>query len=588
MKVACIDVETYDPDLKEKGPGAVYGNAKIIGIAYGDSVEQGYIPIEHGQGVENTSKKRAITFIEQYVKRYDYVVGANILYDLENLAVFGVHIDEHTKFLDIQYAAALLNEYEPTNMVFQAKKYGTYKDTDALVANYAKVFNVAKVNVNDVYKSLANLDYNIVAEYAKQDVRATLYILEKQIPTLISSNLWNLFLFECSLIYLYHKMRMQPIRIDKEVLASTYREALVGHYSIKSKYPGVNLASNNELGDFLIKKGIHVPPNANPKSHVRYVIDKDWLQFADADDTGIIEDIKKFREYDKLKSNFLESYIISRMQLSNGDVADSIHTVFHPLRGDVYGTVSGRFSSSNPNLQNIPPGIRNMFIPNEDHEWIKVDRSQIEFRLLVEYAVGGKSDEARRAYLENSNTDFHVFVMELTGLARKQAKICNFLLVYGGSEAKLRKYARLDALEASRIYTTYHNKLPFVKFTYNRFYMKARNAGEIRTLLNRRRVFAYNTEYRALNGYIQGCAADIMKIDMLELWQSGIFSYIGFPLLTVHDELAFSVDKGNLRYLAELKDVMEKAYKEYADIKTPLLVNISKGPSWGEQEEYIV
>ncbi|MGI0011978.1 MAG: DNA polymerase [Nitrososphaera sp.] len=582
--------------MKIDGPGAVYGRSHLIGVALGDLQHQEYIPIGH-EGATNTPKEEAIEIINKFLASGSPIVGAKILYDLEQLAVFGCKIPEKATFLDVQYAEALLEEDGTYNLEYLAQKYGSTKTTTSLEESYADMFNVplAKVNRDQVYKVLAILPLKIVSDYAKQDVKATLEVLDKQLPLIQNQGLRNLFDMECSLIYVLHRMRMQSIDIDLGKLNELYRIAYSGIATIESKYSQLlSLRSANCLGSFLLENGIQVPINHNTKSSCRYLITRQWLkEFNGHDTTGIIKDVLEYRELLKLKNTFLDSYLLKRIQKDNENIYPRIHPLFHPLKGDQYGTVAGRFSSSNPNLQNIPMAgkqpigqVRNIFVPKKEEEWVKIDRSQIEYRLLVNYASGQGADAARRAYVRDPNTDFHKFVMGLTGLDRKSAKVCNFLLVYGGSVAKLIKISGLDPIKCEGIYNTYHEKLGFVRATYKIFQSRAFMNEEIRTLTGRRRKFSNGNQYKALNAFIQGTAADIMKIDMYSLWTFGLYDEIGYPLLTVHDELDFSVPINKLKILKEAKSILENIYKKYtADIKVPLLVNFSKGPNWGQQED---
>jgi DNA polymerase I-like protein with 3'-5' exonuclease and polymerase domains len=311
---------------------------------------------------------------------------------------------------------------------------------------------------------------------------------------------------------------------------------------------------------------------------------------------------------DKFRGTFVQGYII------DGSVDGVVHCQFNQLRGEDGGAVSGRFSSSNPNLQNLPIRdeelgalIRRVFLPDDGQLWWKFDWSQIEFRLAVHFAALMKlkgAADAVQAYLHDPNTDYHVLVSKLTGLSRKFAKSINFGLVYGMGIEELCRQLGIDVQQGYRILRTYHTNVPFVKPLYNTASNRANDKGEIITLLGRHRRFHVwnkgNSYYResemreneidfkgwqrafthkALNAVLQGSAADIMKQGMVQIWESGVCDTLGAPHLTVHDELDGSLPPGNagLEALAEVKNIMQTCVK----LELPLRADGGTGPNWG-------
>jgi len=309
----------------------------------------------------------------------------------------------------------------------------------------------------------------------------------------------------------------------------------------------------------------------------------DWLEsrLEDAD----IKHIYNLRQWVKLSSTFVEPYID----------CERIHTQFHTLKSEYgdYGTVTGRLSSSKPNLQNVPSRdkehsgiIRGFFEPEDGHEWYSFDYSQIEFRLAVNFGKGWNGEQLRLQYIKDPDTDFHQVVMDWTHLPRKEAKIANFSLVYGGWIPMLQKQLKSTEEEAERIYNLYHETFPTIRHTF--FYYRKialNNEGEIRTIWNRLRTLKKGHERKAFNTFIQGSAADIMKQGMLDLKDKGVFDSVGYPLLTVHDSLDFSFPENiKTEVVKEIKETMEKACNSIAGnpIKVPIRVNLEKGPNWGD------
>lgn len=296
-----------------------------------------------------------------------------------------------------------------------------------------------------------------------------------------------------------------------------------------------------------------------------------------------IKAIWRLRKLLKINSTFVEPYLDK----------DRLHTTFHTLKDEFkHGTATGRFSSSRPNLQNIPSReaefkriIRGFFEPDENEEWYSFDYSQIEYRLVVNFGRGHNGTELRRQYAEDPETDFHKIVMDWTSLPRKEAKVANFLLVYGGFWPRLQQQLKCSEVEAKRIYDLYHTTFPTIRHTFFSYKKKASlNHREIRTLWNRRRVLDLGMEKNAINTFIQGSAADIMKEAMIDI--SKMYKRIGYPLLTVHDELSFSLPKKEITRITirEIKETMENVGKKFM-LKVPLLVNIEKGKNWGDLKE---
>ena len=311
--------------------------------------------------------------------------------------------------------------------------------------------------------------------------------------------------------------------------------------------------------------------------------------------------VRKARECDKINGTFIEGYIL------DSHINGRIHGEFHPLkRADAEGnrgTVSGRFSSTHPNLQNIPGRtelgrqIRELFIPEEGWNWWSSDYSQIEYRLLVHFAVVTKCQDANIAqqmYIEDPKTDFHQMVAELTGLDRKPAKNLNFGLVYGMGKAKLARTLGVSDIAAAEIMDTYHGRAPFIKELFNKAMNKAQKTGFVKTLLNRRARFnewepkfygegkQRARTHKALNCVLQGSAADLMKLAMVQIWEAGLFTDDG-PIhchLTVHDELDGSVENSERgkKALDEVNHIMENAVR----LKVPVLCESGTGKNWGE------
>ena len=318
-------------------------------------------------------------------------------------------------------------------------------------------------------------------------------------------------------------------------------------------------------------------------------LDKDSLPKL-KDKHPIVKAVLDFRHYNTLINMFLIPYL--EMQV-NG----RLHCSFNPLRSDDYGTVSGRFSSSRPNLQQVPAMddddesgegslkgkiIRKLFIPEEGHTWAKLDYSQVEYRIAAHYAIGPGAEQLREDYRNNPNTDYHQRIQDKTGFDRRQTKRLNFGASYGmGVETASKKFGWTRE-EAEMFLEAYHKAAPYLKVTRKKVVSVAERRGYIHTLMGRKaRVHPSRKLSSFFNRLIQGSAADIMKNGMVLAYEKGLFEIL-LPHLTVHDELDVSVPPTKIgqEALQELKHTMEHAL----ELDVPLRVDCGEGANWAEAE----
>ena len=309
--------------------------------------------------------------------------------------------------------------------------------------------------------------------------------------------------------------------------------------------------------------------------------------------------ITRAREINKAHTTFIDTII-------KHSYKGRIHAEINQLRGDNGGTVTGRFSYSNPNLQQIParnkdlgPKIRSLFIPEEGHTWGCFDYNQQEPRLVVHYATLQNLigiDEVLDSY-KKGEADFHSIVSEMADIPRSQAKTINLGLFYGMGKNKLQAELGINKESAEDLFKKYHGQVPFVRQLMNAVMQRAQSSGRIRTLLGRLCRFhlwepnqfgihkalpheqaltehgpgikrAYT--YKALNKLIQGSAADMTKKAMIELHKKGII-----PHIQVHDELDISVE--SQEYAEKIKEIMENVVA----LEVPNKVDYEFGKNWG-------
>ena len=599
--IIAIDTETCDPRLKTHGPGGFRKDGKLVGISIAtDSGYNEYFPIGH-RGGGNLNNEKVIDFLDKMLKLNKKYVFANAIYDMEWLNSHDSRLAftiDHCIY-DIQGIEHLIDEnklkYSLDSMAKRYLKKSKYEVEleRAVQAEFGK-----RAKVKD---SLWRLHANYVAEYAKEDALLTLQIFQKQQEIIKKEEIESIVEFESKLINLLFHMRKQGVRINinkAEELYDTLEKKQAQVHARLNKLGGgeVNVWANASLKQAYDKNKIEY--NYTAKGTPSFTAT--WLE-SQVDD--ISKSILEVRKLDKIRNTFIKNMILEKA------VGDRIYCNFNP-----HGTVTGRFSSNYPNLQQVPardpelgPMIRSLFIPEENSEWVCADYSQQEPRVLVHYASlknMATAVEAKNQFNNDENTDFHQMVATMAGIPRKQAKTINLGLFYGMGNKKLAAELGLDTDQAYELFNKYHNKVPFVRELSRQVSHVASKRGYIKTLLGRKRRFdlwepkdswgekpvskfeAYERypkqelkramTHTGLNALIQGSSADITKAAMLKIWKSGLLKEIDIKL-TIHDELDFSVPQGKQKCLDEAIQLMRNA----VDLQVPLKVDVEKGDSWG-------
>lgn len=583
VKAVGLDTETKDLELLSRGPGFVRGAAHVVGVSVATDDDAWYFPLRHEYAPEaslNLDPAKVFAWLDDVFSTRTSIVGANLMYDLEALRAEGVR-HPAGRLLDVQFAEPLLDENRRSYAldVLANVHLGEGKETSKLYQWCADSFG-GKVT-GEQRKNIWRAPPSLVGPYAEADARLPLQILRKQWKLLDAEGLLDLFALECDLIPLLLDMRFRGVRVDTErarLVAADMRErakhwqGVLGPVDAWSADSVARVFKKNNL-EFLRT------PDGAPS------FTKDFLATVDHPVARAVLSVRKF---EKAANPFVESYILGAVH--NG----RIHCQFHPLRSDNFGTVSGRFSSSNPNLQNIPsrdeelgPMIRSLFIPEEGCTWRKADHSQIEYRLLTHYAVGPGADEMRARYRDDPTTDYHEMTVELVRertsveLGRKPAKNLNFGLVYGMGKDTLMRSLGVGLDLAEQLYEAYFTALPAVKKTYKSAERLARRRGYIKTVLGRRRRFVDDEPtHKALNSALQGGAADIIKRGMVDCYKAGVFDVTGVPHLTVHDELDWS-DDGTPEYAEAMREA-ERILVECVPLRVPLRLGVDTGTTWGD------
>jgi len=623
-EVISVDIETKDPQLKNKGPG-VRRDGKIVGIAV--ALPEGYkwyYPFGHATG-RQFDKANVIRWAKNNLCRPNQPkIGANILYDLDYLYHEGVKVTG--PFYDIQVAEPLINE--------NRRSYSL----DALARHYLgetkreTVLREACTNhglAGSHQKHLWKLDPIYSGQYAEGDAEQTLKIFDKQKPILKQQGLEEVFDIETRLIPMLLHMRQTGVKIHMDKLLQLHENLNDELNTNLKKLNGIDIWAAESIAREFDKQGLTYPltPKTKKPSFV-----KGWLE---RHQDPLAQQIVKCRELDKFIGTFLESSLLEML------VGDRIHCQFNQLKSDDYGTVTGRFSSSNPNLQFIPTRtelgklIRRLFIPDPGYLWCKADYSQIEIRILAHLAIGAGARIIIDAFNNQPDIDYHGWCAQIAGVDRDPAKTINFGIIYGMGKKELARRLGITVEEADLFIKNYFKALPFLKETVDTAAKLAQKRGYIKTILGRRRRFelwepkdyqlskkikahpdkqyimhqidsygnkyikleidSYGNQYKkgvkraacykAFNAADQGSAADIMKIAMVKIWEAGLCNVIK-PYITVHDELDFGypATREGEEAVKEVKYIMENAYK----LKIPVLVDIETGPNWGEVKKWVV
>jgi DNA polymerase I-like protein with 3'-5' exonuclease and polymerase domains len=567
-KYIAIDLETKDLDLKSRGSGAIQGRGEIVGIAVAVDGWSGYYPIAH-EGGGNLDKRIVLEWFKKVCATDAIKIFHNAMYDVCWIKSYGIQLNGH--IIDTMVMASLIDEnriwYSLNSVSFDY--LGEVKDEKAL-KEAADSWGI------DAKKEMYKLPAMYVGNYAEKDAELTLELFKTLSREIKKQNLTNIFDLETQLFPCLIDMKFKGVRVDVQKA-----------HELKKK-----LSTEEENLIQEIKKETGIETQIWAARSIAEVFQKLSLPYETTEKTGapsftknflsthanpLVKKIAKARELNKAHTTFIDTIL-------KHEHRGRIHADINPIRSDTGGTVTGRFSYSNPNLQQIParnkelgPLIRSLFLPEVDHKWGCFDYSQQEPRLVVHYAATTEPisfDQSVTKIVEkfkDNSVDFHQTVADMAKISRTQAKVINLGLFYGMGKAKLQAELGLQTkAEAEELFNQYHENVPFVRELMNSTSKHAQTSGSIGTLLGRRCRFdkwepnqfgmhkamsfeeaertygrgrirrAYT--YKALNKLIQGSAADMTKKAMLDLYNEGII-----PHIQIHDELDISIQSLKIR-----------------------------------------
>ena len=616
-KLIAVDVETKDPRLKELGPGWPRKDGRLIGIAVAAPGWKAYLPIGHEDG-GNMAKSVVVRWLQYQLDHGMSVVFHNAQYDLGWLLSEGIEVKG--AILDTMVAAPLLDE---NRFSYSLNALGsTYLGEKKKEEELKRAADQHGVNAKS---EMWKLPAERVGLYAEGDADLTLKLWDVLSKKLEEDNCQDILKMELSILPLVFEMRRRGVRVDLDKAEKTKAYLLSREKNILKELheeTGVYIEPWNANSLAKAFDNIGLSYNRTPKSDAPSFT----KHFLKTHDHPVAKKILEVREYNKANTTFVDTIL-------NHQHNGRIHCQFNQLRSDEGGTVSGRFSSSNPNLQQVPSRhpeikelIRGLFLPEEGCRWGSFDYSSQEPRWLMHYAsiAPATRDNERVKEIVNqyqqSDVDFHQIMADIAGVDRYQAKVINLGTMYGMGIAKLANtLGDIPFEEAKEIRREYDEKVPFIRELASSVMDAASKRREIRTLLGRKCRFpmrepkGYSTKlktiihaekleeqwkdimetpleerpddwpsknpnnyqvafvYKSLNRLIQASAADQTKKAMQDCIDHG-----HWPMLTVHDELCFSIESDD--QVAEIKDLMENCVP---DMKIPSKIDVGLGDDWG-------
>ena len=585
-----IDLETRDPNLMTMGSGSVRGDGEVVGIAIAVEGWSGYFPIAHEAG-GNMDRALVLDWFEEVLHTDATKIFHNAMYDVSWIRSLGFQI--RGGIIDTMIAASLVNENRWSFTLDSiSKEFIGMGKNEKILAEAAKAWGV------NPKAEMWRLPAPLVGEYAERDAEVTLKLWHALQHEITQQDLWDVFNMETNLFPCLVDMKFKGVRVDaekatalKKQLTKTEKDL---HQDIK-KLIGFEVeiwAAASIAKAFDNQK---IPYDRTEKGAPSFT--KNFLATHPHELPKLINEA---REINKANTTFIETILKHE---HNG----RIHSDINQIRSDDGGTVTGRFSYSNPNLQQIParhkelgPMIRSLFIPETGCKWGCFDYSQQEPRIVVHFSSLLKLEGSSMIVdqYNNGEADFHQMIADMAGIERKQAKTINLGLMYGMGKNKLMAELGLLKEAAEDLIKTYHRKAPFVKMLSEAVTRRAEDSGKIRTIGGRlchfdmwephgygikkalphadalrehgpgiKRAFTY----KALNKLIQGSAADMTKKAMLALYEEGVI-----PHIQIHDELDISVDSPE--QIEKIINIMEDA----VHLEVPNKVDYEEGDSWGD------
>jgi DNA polymerase I-like protein with 3'-5' exonuclease and polymerase domains len=601
-KQIAIDLETRDPNLKSLGPGWARKDGEVVGYAVAIDGWSGYFPVNH-LGGGNLDRRLVERWMKKVCECPAEKIFHNAQYDVGWLRAHGIEVKG--RIIDTMVVTSLLDENRRSfSLNSVAYDYLNKVKSEKELIESARAFGL------DPKAEMWKMPSMYVGKYAEVDAELALELWNYFKVEIGKEGLHDIVDLELNLLPCLVDMTWRGVRVDLDAAERTKealikREASVNRQIKKLVGRPVEIWAAQSLASAFDELSIPYPKTEKgaPSFTKGFLTDHEH---------ELAKLVVEARSLNKIQGTFVATIL--------KHVGDDgrIHGHINQIRSDDGGTVSGRISMSNPNLQQIPardpelgPMIRSLFLPEEGEEWASIDFSQQEPRILVHYAsVFGRSrnvplrgvEEFVHGYNNNPDMDFHTMVADMAQISRKQAKTINLGMMYGMGVNKLSEQLDIPIDDAKTLINQYHERVPFVKMLMrgvtDRLNDKA-SKGAIRSLKGRKCRFdlwepdtfemnkalpyqeavleygptarlkrAYT--YKALNRLIQASAADMTKQAMVNVYENGIV-----PLIQIHDELAISVkDK-------EQADSVARIMEDSIPLEVPNACSVEIGKSWG-------
>ena len=620
-----IDLETRDPDLKSKGSGAVTGNGEVVGIAVATFNDKWYFPIAHGEG-PNMNRAKTLEWFKDICECPATKIFHNAMYDVCWIRNLGIKING--LIVDTMIACSVLDENRFAYTLNALSWHYLNEGKNEKALNEA-----AKSRGLDPKADMWKLPASEVGAYAEKDAELTFKLWQHVKKLLQEDDCEDIFNLETDLFPCLVDMRFLGVRVDvtranqlkKEL--TTQEERLIHQVKIETGVETQIWAARSIQKVF---EHLNLPFEKTAKTGAPSFT----KNFLSNHEHPVIQMIAEARKINKVNTTFIDTILRHE---HNG----RIHAEINQIRSDDGGTVTGRFSYSNPNLQQIPakdpntgPLIRSLFLPEEGCKWGTFDYSQQEPRLVTEYALRfglASVNKIADAYDNDPKADFHQTVADMAKIPRSQAKVINLGLFYGMGKAKLEAELGVSKDKAKELFDTYHGKVPFVKQLTNELMTAAQDNGRIKTILNRKCRFPkYEPilkgndwgrfvpaqdhermlELQAMGPYMKDEEGEFIKDKdgnkQKNYWHENghrrAFTYKALnkliqgsaadmtkkamlelhkkgitPHIQIHDELDISIPLGEGDNSKEIIRVMEKA----VTLQIPNKVDYESGPNWG-------
>ena len=618
-----VDLETRDPGLKSKGSGAVTGEGEVVGIAVATYNSKWYFPIAHKEG-PNMDRKKTLEWFKDILECPATKIFHNAMYDVCWIRNLGLKING--LIVDTMIASSLLDENRFSYTLNTLSWHFLNEGKNERALNEA-----AKQRGLDAKADMWQLPAQEVGAYAEKDAELTFKLWQHVKKLMIEQDLQDIFNLETDLFPCLVDMRFLGVRVDMPQ-AHDLRKKLIAQEQVLLQE---------------VQKETNIDVQIWAARSIQKVFDKLKLSYERTAKSGepsftknflsnhehpIIKKIAEARRINKVNTTFIDTIL-------KHEHKGRIHAEINQIRSDDGGTVTGRFSYANPNLQQIPardpdtgPLIRSLFIPEEGCKWGCFDYSQQEPRLVAHYALRyglASVNTIADSYDNDPSTDFHRIVAEMAEIPRSQAKVINLGLFYGMGKAKLQAELGVSKFKAEELFNKYHSKVPFVKQLMNEIMKAAANKGQIKTLLNRRCRFpkyepilrgsdwgkyvpaedqTRMEDLKNMGPYLKDDEGEILKdkegnpkknywhnnatrraftykalnkliqgsaADMTKKAMLDLYKEGILPHIQIHDELDLSVEDD--KHAQKIKDVMESA----VDLKIPNKVDYESGPNWG-------